>query len=112
MYNLCKFGVGWGKTGQPERNLSPPHHLYGTGENLSEVGWGSAELVGWGIFAIPNLLLWLMTSQYIVSKSSFMKPLLSLELVLNVKTFSAGCIFCSPVTKNCSSFSFLFQLFV
>ena len=112
MYNICKFGVGWGKTGRPERNLSLPHHLFGTGENLSEVGWGSAELVGRGIFAIPNLMLWLMTSQYIVSKSSFMKPLLSLELVLNVKTFSVGYIFCSSITKNCSSFSFLFHLFV
>ena len=110
MYNI--FGVGWGKTGRPEQNLSPPHHLFGTGENLREVGWGSAKLVGRGIFAIPNLLLWLLTSQYIVSKSSFMKPIISLELVLNVKTYSAGYIFWSPVTKNCSLFSFLFQLFV
>ena len=112
MYNICKFGVGWGKTGWPERNLSPPHHLFRTGGKPERGRMGSAELVRRGIFAIPNLLLWLMTSQYIVSKSSFMKPLLSLELVLNVKTFSVGYIFCSLVTKNCSSFSFLFQLFV
>ena len=109
-YMQIRGGMGQDRAAQVKS--VPAHHLFGTGENLSEVGWGSAELVGRGIFAIPNLLLWLLTSQYIVSKSSFMKPLLSLELVLNVKTYSAGYIFWSPFTKNCSLFSFLFQLFV
>ena len=105
---------GWDgvRRGGPSEICPHPIISLRQGENPSKVGWGSAELVGRGIFAIPNLMLWLMTSQYIVSKSSFMKPLLSLELVLNVKTFSVGYIFCFPVTKNCSSFSFLFQLFV